>query len=201
MHPLAKRTPDRRQPVRWNPASTLCAQASHPIAYTLAWRANVERGAAWFLDIHRGGKTGHAKANRETAPSTGETTVRTDANRTTPLRARRATDGPLSHIPSQSSCLSQVLGRAVVARRRPPASPLDAQAPFPEALSGLRHSSFRGTEAARLASVQPEPSGVRPALCASSRVNPHSQCLELDPPRSGTCVERRAAGRLRTERT
>lgn len=99
MRPVAKRTPDRRQPVRWNPASTLCAQAYQPIAYTLAWRANVERGAAWFLDIHRGEKTGHAKANKEIAPPTGETTVRTDANRTTPLRARRATDGPLSRIP------------------------------------------------------------------------------------------------------
>jgi len=99
LRPVTKRTPDRRQPVRWNPASPLCAQASQPIAYTLAWRANVERGAAWFLDIHRGEKTGHAKANREVAPSTGETTVRTDANRTTPLRARRATDGPLSRIP------------------------------------------------------------------------------------------------------
>lgn len=76
----------------------------------------------------------------------------------------------------------------------PPANPLDAQAPSPEALFGLRHSSFRGTEAARLASVQPEPSGVRPALCAPSGVNPHSQFLELDSPRSVTCVERRAAG-------
>ena len=184
----------RRQPVRWNPASPLCAQASQPIACTLAWRANVERGAARFLDIHRGGRTGHAKANREIAPSTGETTVRTDAYRTTPLRARRATDGPLSRIPSQLSCLSQRLGRAAAAKRRPPASPLDAQAPPPQALSGLCRSSFRETEAARLASVQPGPPGLRPALCAPSGVNPHSQFLELGPPPSGTCVERRAAG-------
>ena len=102
--------------------------------------------------------------------------------------------------PNCPACHS-VLGRAMVARRRPPASPLDAQAPSPQALSGLCRSSFRGTEAARLASVQPEPSGVRPALRAPSGVNPHSQFLELGPPRSGICVERRAAGRPLTGRT
>ena len=143
---------------------------------TLVWRANVERGAASFCGIYRGGKTGHAKAvpNREIAPSTGGTAVRISATRTTPLRARRTTNGPLSRIPSPSSCLPQVLGRTMVARRRPPASPLDTQAPFPEALSGLRRSPFRGTKVTGFASIQPAPSGIRPALCAPSGVNLHS---------------------------
>lgn len=163
--------------MRRRPASSLCAQASQPISHSPA--------LPWLgVPMWNGGRPGFVTCIEEERQGTQrqDQPENPPPQRARPPRELTQPDQPASRATRNNRAAQPhpiQIGLPVTApwkdkngknetpgqRKRRPRKPCPACA----------RSSFRGTEAAGFASIQPEPCGLRPALCAPSGVNLHTQ--------------------------